>query len=533
MIAVTASAFGDTREAARDAGCVDYLLEAGARRVAVRRAADAPRRAVRVRARRPSRRRARAVGSLAARRPSALRLHDAADIGNVTDLEELAQELAVGRPGRSRRSGAADCAAGRALRLRRVCSALADGARWPARPAAGADVNDGSAMTAHRHHPRGGRQPGEPAGARPHAPGSGHRILAARDGRAALDIAARARPDLMLLDVMMPEMDGFEVCRALKADPRHRGRGRHLPVGARRGGRQGLGPAARRRRLHHQADPGRGGAGAGRQPPDAAVSRARAAPQPRSARPRAGQCRATCSGGSCRGACPSTRRWSFAAFYQTSRHAGGDYYDVIPIGDDRFGIVVADVSGHGAPAAIVMAMIRAVLHTCRRDPARSGGGAAPPQPPLPVPLGHGDVRDRRSTACWTSGARTWRSMRGGHPPPLLVRAGSRRSAPAAVRRVADAAVRRDGRGCVAESRPLLPGDRAGALHRRDHRPTGPGWRSSTTWSGSLRRCRASDCGPGEIVERLVDDLETFAGGREAEDDQTLLVIGIEDRAHAR
>jgi CheY-like chemotaxis protein len=49
--------------------------------------------------------------------------------------------------------------------------------------------------------------------------GSGHRILAARDGRSALDIVKRARPDLVLLDVMMPEIDGFEVCRSIKADP--------------------------------------------------------------------------------------------------------------------------------------------------------------------------------------------------------------------------------------------------------------------------------------------------------------------------
>jgi serine phosphatase RsbU (regulator of sigma subunit) len=48
--------------------------------------------------------------------------------------------------------------------------------------------------------------------------------------------------------------------------------------------------------------------------------------------------------------------------YQTSRHAGGDYYDVIPIDANRFAVVVADVSGHGATAAIVMAMIRAVTH---------------------------------------------------------------------------------------------------------------------------------------------------------------------------
>ena len=49
--------------------------------------------------------------------------------------------------------------------------------------------------------------------------GRGYRLLAAKNGRAALDIARRVHPDLILLDVMMLELDGFEVCRALKGDP--------------------------------------------------------------------------------------------------------------------------------------------------------------------------------------------------------------------------------------------------------------------------------------------------------------------------
>jgi diguanylate cyclase (GGDEF)-like protein len=44
-------------------------------------------------------------------------------------------------------------------------------------------------------------------------------LVAATSGPRALELAARERPDLVLLDVMMPDMDGFEVCRRLKADP--------------------------------------------------------------------------------------------------------------------------------------------------------------------------------------------------------------------------------------------------------------------------------------------------------------------------
>ncbi|MFH1568368.1 MAG: sigma-54 dependent transcriptional regulator [Gemmatimonadota bacterium] len=47
----------------------------------------------------------------------------------------------------------------------------------------------------------------------------GYRVVLAPTGAVALRNAARIAPDLVLLDVMMPEMDGFEVCRRLKADP--------------------------------------------------------------------------------------------------------------------------------------------------------------------------------------------------------------------------------------------------------------------------------------------------------------------------
>ena len=44
-------------------------------------------------------------------------------------------------------------------------------------------------------------------------------VLTASDGPSAIEIANKERPDLILLDVMMPGMDGFDVCRHLRADP--------------------------------------------------------------------------------------------------------------------------------------------------------------------------------------------------------------------------------------------------------------------------------------------------------------------------
>ena len=46
----------------------------------------------------------------------------------------------------------------------------------------------------------------------------GYDILTARDGEEALTIARAQLPDLILLDIMMPKVDGIEVCRRLKAD---------------------------------------------------------------------------------------------------------------------------------------------------------------------------------------------------------------------------------------------------------------------------------------------------------------------------
>jgi CheY-like chemotaxis protein len=47
----------------------------------------------------------------------------------------------------------------------------------------------------------------------------GCRIVTAFDGQETLDRVADAKPDLILLDIMMPKLSGFEICRKLKSDP--------------------------------------------------------------------------------------------------------------------------------------------------------------------------------------------------------------------------------------------------------------------------------------------------------------------------
>ena len=48
----------------------------------------------------------------------------------------------------------------------------------------------------------------------------GYEVHTATDGRKALEIARKIHPDLVLLDVMMPEMDGMETCREMRDDPK-------------------------------------------------------------------------------------------------------------------------------------------------------------------------------------------------------------------------------------------------------------------------------------------------------------------------
>jgi phosphoserine phosphatase RsbU/P len=351
--------------------------------------------------------------------------------------------------------------------------------------------------------------------------GSGHRILAARDGATALDIARRVKPDLILLDVMMPGLDGFEVCRIIKSEAEikniaviflsARGEVADKVSGLELGAADYI-----TKPIQAEEVLARVATHLSRQHLERALRQNR----DRLDRELAGAARMQ------RLILPAMMpvhpSVSFAAFYETSRHAGGDYYDVLPLGGDRFGIMVADVSGHGAPAAIVMAMIRAVLHTYPGEAA---------DPPAVLHHINRHFRFLWDTAMYATavygvldvGRGTLRVSSAGHPLPLVVRGGY------------------DVQALDLDTVMCLLWDELGDVPCVEHtlqsadrlvfytdgitdRQGSDGMYDPERLTAALARVGTRT--PAEIVEHLVNDLESFAGGHEPDDDQTLLIVGV-------
>lgn len=64
---------------------------------------------------------------------------------------------------------------------------------------------------------------------------------------------------------------------------------------------------------------------------------------------------------------PDIDGYELAAFYVPAEHAGGDYYDCIEMSNNHWGFTIADVSGHGTPAAVIMAMARSIMRSYTYD----------------------------------------------------------------------------------------------------------------------------------------------------------------------
>lgn len=65
--------------------------------------------------------------------------------------------------------------------------------------------------------------------------------------------------------------------------------------------------------------------------------------------------------------CPALEGMELAAAYEPCSQVGGDYYDLIPLGEDRWGFAMADVAGKGIPAALLVAALRASVFSLAKS----------------------------------------------------------------------------------------------------------------------------------------------------------------------
>jgi sigma-B regulation protein RsbU (phosphoserine phosphatase) len=211
-----------------------------------------------------------------------------------------------------------------------------------------------------------------------------------------------------------------------------------------------------------------------------------------------------------------------AAFYQPAHRAGGDYYDFFPLPDGRWGIFIADVSGHGTPAAVLMAVTHCIAHT----------HPGPPMPPgrvLDYLNHHLTTRYMRLGATFVTAfygvydpsRRTLTYASAGHNPPRVKRCqdGSLLSLEGAGGLPLGLVEETKYLECVQQ---LQTGDQIvlytdGISEARNPRDDLFGLERL---DGVLENCALQAQG---LLSAVLEAVEEFTGGRPADDDQTLIV----------
>lgn len=203
--------------------------------------------------------------------------------------------------------------------------------------------------------------------------GSEYRIRVATNGLKALELArVEPSPGLILLDVIMPYMDGYEVCSQLKADPQTRDipvifltgktdvadEARGFQVGAVDYIHKPFSPpiVTARVRTHLMLR-------------DAHQTVARQLLTMNSELEMARQVQLSILPQDI----PRIPGLEIAARYLPMRSVAGDFYDFLVIDEKHLGILIADVSGHGLPSALIASMLQTALASqlgCASDPAR-------------------------------------------------------------------------------------------------------------------------------------------------------------------
>lgn len=355
--------------------------------------------------------------------------------------------------------------------------------------------------------------------------GVGCKLLIAKNGEMALTIAGKALPDLILLDIMMPDIDGYEVCRRLKTNPATSGtpviflsalgdtgdKVKGLQLGAVDYITKPFQPdeviarvnthltihrlkrevESQKDQLEHELK---------------VVSEVQRKLLPKQL--------------------PVIDGFKLAAHYETSRYAGGDYYDIIELPDNCWGFFIADAEGHSAPAAVLMAMTCALF---RSYP----GSAADPAEVLRYLNEHlcKVAEPSFMTALYAhydAKTKTMRIARAGHPLPMVFRNSDQKAIELNCPGVYPLGIEPYEIEVPVTETKLESGDRFlvytdGLTERFD-------MEGNTYGEERLLKPLATDStsDPQGVVAAIMADVRQFAGKRPADDDQALLLGIVQD-----
>ncbi|NLT95442.1 MAG: SpoIIE family protein phosphatase [Clostridia bacterium] len=195
-------------------------------------------------------------------------------------------------------------------------------------------------------------------------------ILKARDGYQALEVIEANEPDLVLLDVMMPGMDGYEVCRRIKAKEDY-----NLPVimitalGDRKNMIKGLEAGAddflTKPVDRHELLVRCNNLLKVKRLTDDLSQRYQDLKKEMEMARRLQQ-------GFLPQRIPEFKELHIEVLYQTSIGVGGDFYDFLVLDDHSLGVFIGDVSGHGVSSAMITAVLKDLIAKGAKDWANPG-----------------------------------------------------------------------------------------------------------------------------------------------------------------
>jgi len=221
-------------------------------------------------------------------------------------------------------------------------------------------------------------------------------------------------------------------------------------------------------------------------------------------------------------AVPQISGLELAVHYRTVNRSGGDYYDFFPLPNGKLGVLIADVSGHGTPAAVLMAITHTLAHTFPGPPTQPGAFLAHLN-------AHLTGRYTGTTGHFiTAFYAVFDPSRGvmicanaGHPAPRIATGDSWRPLPNQQGLPLGVSPRNG--SYPEQSIPFAPGDRLalftdGIVEAADRTGEPFGFARLDAGLGS------SSTDPDAVVRGILRDLDDFADGAPVADDRTLVVV---------